>query len=597
VSEVLLLSRGGDAPEGALALASEKDLLQALARRIREIDPDVLTGWNVVDFDLAVLARIAAAQGIALELGRGRGETRVEAARGRWATPRASIPGRSVLDGIQLLRGAFVKTEDYSLDTVAREILGEGKRIAKGTGPRAHEILRLFREDRSAFVAYNLADARLALEILQKLRLVELAVERSLLTGMPPDRVASSIASFEFLYLSELGKRGVVAPTVRAAVEAVEPMTGGHVLDPAAGLYRNVLAFDFKSLYPSIIRTFEIDPLGYARDPSGLDDPIVAPNGASFRRERGILPRLLDDLVPRREEAQASGDGVKSHAIKILMNSFYGVLGTPACRFYNPEIANAITGFGKEILLWARDRLEAAGHRVLYGDTDSLFALAETADPGEARRLGEALADRINRDLGEHLARAYRVSSRLTLEFERLYLRFLLPHTRHGGGGARKRYAGLVEEDGARRVSFTGMEVVRRDWTELAKTVQREMYERLFSDRPVEEYLERVVADLRAGSLDDLLAYRKGLRKGLDEYTATTPPHVAAARKMLEEPGRRISYVMTVDGPEPLAERKSAIDHEHYVQKQVRPVAEPVLELLGLEFERVIGDAMQRRLF
>jgi DNA polymerase-2 len=141
------------------------------------------------------------------------------------------------------------------------------------------------------------------------------------------------------------------------------------------------------------------------------------------------------------------------------------------------------------------------------------------------------------------------------------------------------------------------MEVVRRDWTELAKRIQRELFERLFSDRPVHEYLEQVVADLRAGSLDDLLEYRKGIRKSLEEYTATTPPHVAAARKMLEDPGRRIAYVITVDGPEPVSERRSAIDHEHYVQKQVRPVAEPVLELLGLEFERVIGDAMQHRLF
>jgi DNA polymerase-2 len=432
---------------------------------------------------------------------------------------------------------------------------------------------------------------------LDRLRLVELAVERSLLTGMPPDRIAASIASFDFLYLTELWRRGVVAPTVRFSGTPEVATTGGHVLDPRPGLYRNVLVFDFKSLYPSVIRTFQIDPLGYLPAPKPEDDPIVAPNGAAFRRERGILPRLLDDLFPRREAAKAAGDKVASQAIKILMNSFYGVLGTSACRFASPALANAITGFGREILLWAKGRIESRGYRVLYGDTDSLFVLAGLDDPAGARELGARLVAELNDVLARHVATTWRVESRLELEFETLYLRLLLPAVRHGTAGARKRYAGLVEIDGERRVVFTGMEVVRRDWTELAKRVQRELYERLFSDRPVDSYLREVVADLRAGRLDGQLVYRKALRKALDAYTASTPPHVAAARKLSGRPGRIVSYVITEDGPEPCEERRSPIDHEHYVQKQVRAVAEPVLTLLRLEFDAVVGDDVQRKLF
>jgi DNA polymerase-2 len=141
------------------------------------------------------------------------------------------------------------------------------------------------------------------------------------------------------------------------------------------------------------------------------------------------------------------------------------------------------------------------------------------------------------------------------------------------------------------------MEVVRRDWTELAKRVQRELYTRLFDDRPVDDYLCRVVEELRSGGLDDLLVYRKSLRKRLDSYTASTPPHVAAARKMSSPPGRIVEYLMTSNGPEPAAERQSALDREHYVQKQVRAVADPVLTLLGLEFDRIVGDDRQLELF
>jgi len=595
-SEVLLLTPPGmDCPSGAVAFATEKDLLEGFCRRVRELDPDILTGWNVLEFDLAVLARLAARRGTTLELGRGPGALRLRAEGSARGTRQASVPGRVVLDGIFLLRGAFVRMHDYSLDAVAREVLGEGKTL-RGHG-RADEILRLFEQDRPRLVEYNRTDARLAKDVLDELHLVELAVERSRLTGMPLDRVSSSIAAFDFLYLSELRRRGVVAPSVRTMAQ-VEPMGGGHVLEPLPGLYRNVIVLDFKSLYPSLIRTFQIDPLNLVRPGSSPaeTDPIVAPNGAAFARRRGILTEMLDAIMPQREAARRAGDRVKSQALKILMNSFYGVLGTPACRFYDPRLANAITSFGRDVLLWCQRRIEAGGRRVLYGDTDSLFVEARTAE-SDLRALGETLALELTRDLGEHIARTWRVESRLELQFERFYLRLYLPAVRHGTTGARKRYAGLVSGPSGGRVVFTGMEAVRGDWTPLAKEVQRELFARLFSDRPVDDYLRQVVADLRAGRLDDRLVYRKGLRKDPAAYIATTPPHVAAARKLIGKTRGRIAYVMTTAGPEPLRERQSPLDHEHYVDKQVRPVAEPVLALLGLDFAQVVGDDRQLSLF
>lgn len=598
VDEVLLWTPDGlSCPSGAVGHPTQVALLSAFAARVRSIDPDVLTGWNVIDFDLAVLERMASRLRIPLDLGRGAGGMRIVRTRSGRGSSRALVPGRVVLDGIALVRGAFLRFESYALNAVAREVLGEGKTITGGD--RAEEILRRFREDRAAFVEYNRTDARLVTEILERLHLVPLAVERSRLTGMTPDRVSASIASFDFLYLGELARRGLVAPTVRpAADDDDEEQSGGTVLEPCTGLHRNVLVLDFKSLYPSLIRTFQIDPLGHVPAEHVGEDPIVAPNGARFRRDPGILPRLLDELMPRRDEARRRGDAVASQAIKILMNSFYGVLGTPACRFHAPEIANAITSFGREVLLWTRDRIERDGATVLYGDTDSLFVRPGLDDPGEARRYGADLVDRVNADLAGHVRATWGVDSKLELEFERLYRKILLPTLRHGSGGARKRYAGLVErDDGSTEVTFTGLEVVRRDWTRLARTVQRELYERLFRDRPVDAYLREVVVAVRDGRHDDDLVYRKTLRKLLHEYGRSNPPHVAAARAMRGRPGRVVRYVVTVDGPRVAGEPHPALDHEHYVQRQIRPVAEPVLAALGLEFDRVVGDDTQMRLF
>jgi DNA polymerase-2 len=595
-AEVLLLTpRGFSAPAGAVACSSEAELLRAFCRRVQELDPDVLTGWNVDDFDFPVLLRRADELDVSFILGRGPGTVRLLEGRGPRQPTQVVVPGRLVLDGIQLLRGAFIKMERYSLDFVAREVLGEGK-IFTGEH-KAEEILRAFKEDRERFVEYNLADARLVTEILAKLELVELAVERSRLTGLPPDRVSSSVAAFDFLYLTELGKKKVVAPTVGAGEETGRATAGAHVFQPQPGLYENVLVFDVKSLYPSLIRSFQIDPLGFVEQPGPDDDLIVAPNGAAFRREPGILTRMLDELFPRREAAKEAGDKVASHAIKILMNSFFGVLGTPVCRFYNPEVANAITSFGRELLLWSRDHIETKGLRVLYGDTDSLFVEAGVDEPAAAVGLAAEVVEDLNHSLTGHLRERWQVESRLEVEFERLYLRLFLPPVRHGTAGARKRYAGLVEEGDEKRVVFTGLEVVRRDWTALARRTQRELYERLFFDRPVEEHLRQVVADLREGRLDGELVYRKALRKAPEAYTSTTPPHVAAARKMSGRPGRLISYVITTAGPEPAEEQQSPFDYQHYVDKQLRPVAEPILSHLDLEFAKVVGDDKQMALF
>jgi DNA polymerase II len=586
-SDVLLLTpAGAGSPPGAVPCASERDLLLAFEKRVREIDPDVLTGWNVVDFDLAVLDRAARRLGVRLQLGRGTDALRVRAEGPRL---RATITGRVVLDGIALLRGAFVHMEDYRLDAVARQVLGEGKLLAGED--RAGEVMRLFREDRQALVDYNRTDARLALAIVEKRRLVELSAERSLLTGLPLDRVSGSIAAFDSLYLGPLRRRGRVAPSVTASHDA-EPQEGGHVLEPVPGLHANVVAFDFRSLYPSLIRTFGIDPLTLVRhgDPG---DAVVAPSGAAFRREPGILPSLLDEILPQRAAARAAGDSVKSHAIKILMNSFYGVLGTPASRFYDPRLANAITGFGRYVLLFCRDRLEALGHRVLYGDTDSLFVASGAADAVAAREIGTELLTRVGQALADEIRRRHRVESRLELSFDRLYRRIWFPTLRHGTAGARKRYAGLAEDG---QVVLVGLEAARGDWTALAREVQRELFRRLFAGEPLEEYLARTVADLRAGRFDDRLVYRKALRKAPDEYTATTPPHVAAARLSGRVRGR-MEYVVTTSGPQPAAAPQAPLDHEHYVQKQVRPVAEPLLALQGLDFATVVGDARQLSLF
>jgi len=608
IERVLIVSERSVA--GAESLPTEKTCLNRFLAWVEEIDPDVITGWSVVDFDLAVLQRLCHKHGLRCALGRSASELdiRREGTMGR--DSRAAMDGRVVLDGLALLRGAFIRLEDYKLETAAQSVLGRGK-LMVGEG-RGAEIEAAYRDDPEHLVAYNLNDARLVTEIVERTGVVDLAINRSLVTGMPLDRVSATIASVDSLYLAGVRARGRVAPSVRADAKEAR-ITGGYVMDSRPGLYRNILVFDSKSLYPSIIRTFNIDPLtfvgadaggeaGTAGDGAGAgpgSDVIRAPNGACFRRRPpGVLPELVATLGERRAAARGAGNAVAAYATKILMNSLYGVLGAGASRLFHPEVANAVTHLGHWVIRGAASHAAALGYTVIYGDTDSLFLAAGEEDPAQALALGETLRATIDREVGTRVRAEFGCESLLELELEKLYRRFLLPEVRGGEVGSKKRYAGLVvDAGGTERVEFVGLEAVRRDWSAVSKRFQRELLDLVFHDRPVEAFIQAFLADLRAGKLDELLVYKKALRKSLDAYTETTPPHVRAARKLGDGAGRIIAYVMTVAGPEPVGATTAPPDYDHYIEHQLAPIADAVLRFLGLEFADVAGTRRQLRLF
>jgi DNA polymerase II len=593
VDRVLIV---GAAPlQRAECFPDERALLRRFFALLDDVDPDVLTGWNVVDFDLTVLQRLCRKHGIPFRLGRTAEEATIQRDQGFTREARAMAPGRMVLDGLALLRGAFIRLEDYKLETAAQAFLGKGK-LMTGDG-RGHEIEHAFHHDQQKLVDYNLRDAELVLEILAQQRLIDLAVSRSRLTGMQLDRVGASIASIDFLYLAELHRRGRVAPSVTDHPNAA--VAGGAVLDSTPGLFTNILVFDFKSLYPSIIRTFNIDPLMFIPPGSDTDaaDVVRTPSGTCFRREPGILPELVARLWQERDRARRGGDVLAAQAIKILMNSLYGVLAATTCRFFSPAIANAITLTGQHLIHVAAAEAKRLGHRVIYGDTDSLFVAAHAADPAGAAAEAEALRLAIGEMLVTRLHDQFGVESFLELEYEKCYRRFFMPEVREGTGGSKKRYAGLVGDGDDARLEIVGLEAVRRDWTPLAKRFQRELLDRVFHDRPVDEFVRTFLADLQRGALDHLLVYKKAVRKSLDDYTRTTPAHVKAARKQTGPRARIVEYVMTTAGPEPVEVRQGALDYEHYVEKQLEPIADALFRFLGIHFADLAGRPRQLDLF
>lgn len=568
-----------------VGVRDEAELLRCFFEHVARVDPDILTGWNVIDFDLAVLERKAVQAGIPFALGRGGDRATILRPRSDQQPSVAKIPGRVVLDGINTLRAATFSFESFRLEDVGQSLLGRGKKIEHGGDPVA-EIKRLHAEDKPALAAYNLEDCRLVLDILDAADLVGFATQRQSLTGLSMDRQGGAVAAFDNLYLPRLHRKGYVAPD--AGEREGEASPGGWVMDSVPGLYENVLVLDFKSLYPSIIRTFAIDPLGLAVPG---EDPIPGFEGARYAREGHILPELIAQLWAARDEAKRRKDDARSRAIKILMNSFYGVLGSSRCRFFNPQLASSITLRGHEIIQESRARMEARGFEVIYGDTDSLFVHVGPKDARECTRIGRSLAKELNAHWRKHLDSSFGIESHLDLEFETNYRHFLMPTMRGTDKGSKKRYAGMLGEGSSTRLVIKGLEAARTDWTPLARRFQRELLTRVFTKQPWEAWMADLARSVRAGELDDELVYRKRIRRRLEDYERNVPPHIVAARK-LSRPVREIRYVITTRGPEPAELPHGTLDYEHYLSRQLAPAADSVLYFLDTDFASVAGQQM-----
>lgn len=583
---------------------SRKQLIERLNDWLVQHDPDAIIGWNLVQFDLRVLREQAQRHQVPLRLGRAGEEMTWREHGSRRNHFFAAAAGRLIIDGIEALRSATWSFPSFSLENVAQTLLGEGKAIDTPY-QRMDEINRMFAEDKPALARYNLKDCELVTRIFAKTELLTFLLERATVTGLPADRSGGSVAAFEHLYIPLMHRKGFVAPNLGERPPQASP--GGFVMNSRPGLYESVLVLDYKSLYPSIIRTFLIDPVGLVegmRNPADSDS-VAGFLGACFSRTRHCLPAIVERVWQGRETAKRDGNMPLSQALKIIMNAFYGVLGSSGCRFFDPRLASSITLRGHEIMRRTRELIEAQGYRVIYGDTDSTFVWLKCARSDEdATQIGQALVCHINQWWQEYLQQEFGLSSALEIQLETHFKRFLMPTIRGAEEGSKKRYAGLVTHaDGSEGLVFKGLETVRSDWSPLAQQFQQELYRRIFKREPYQDYVRDYVRSTLAGELDELLVFRKRLRRRLDDYQRNVPPHVRAARIADEynlqqrrqrqyQNGGWISYLITLAGPEPLEVRRTAIDYDHYVTRQLQPIADAILPFVNDSFSALIDEQL-----
>lgn len=585
-------------------VASRPLLLHKLNQWLAEYDPDTIIGWNLVQFDLRVLQKHAERYQIPLAFGRDKSPLDWREHGFKQGHFFASANGRLIIDGIEALKSATWNFPSFSLENVARELLNEGKAI-NNPYDRMAEINRMFAEDKPALAHYNLMDCILVTRIFEKTQLMTFLLERATVTGLAVDRSGGSVAAFTHLYLPKMHRIGYVAPNLGTLPEEHSP--GGYVMSSTPGLYDSVVVLDYKSLYPSIIRTFLIDPVGLIEGTLKETDTtaVAGFRNARFSRTQHCLPDIVKQIWQGREEAKRTNNKPLSQALKIIMNAFYGVLGSSGCRFFDPRLASSITLRGHEIMQQTRKLIEEQGYQVIYGDTDSTFVwLKQAHSDSQAEEIGRSLVNVVNQWWKTSLRQEMGLECTLELEYEAHYRRFLMPTIRGAEQGSKKRYAGLVTKaDGNDEMIYKGMETVRTDWTPLAQRFQQELYSRIFHHQPYQDFIREYVQKTLAGEFDELLIYSKRLRRRLSEYQRNVPPHARAAkmaddynhsqgRPLQYQNGGTIRYLITLQGPEPLENLQSAIDYQHYISRQLEPIADAILPFMHDNFDSLITGQM-----
>ncbi len=620
-----------DADSYIIWLKGEQELLIELIKQVAVIDADIFIGWNVINFDFSLLQKRMDLHGIKFAIGRDGSAPRWRKNNNNTEQVFIEIAGRVVLDGIDLLKTATYSFPSFSLDNVANTLLGIGKKMDNKVNvtpeSKVAEITHNFNHDKPALAAYNLEDCRLVWLIFEKTQLLKFAQLRAQLTGLAIDRIGGSVAAFTNLYLPKLHRSGYVAPNMGdGESDLISP--GGYVMDSIPGLYDNILVLDFKSLYPSIIRSFKIDPMGLIEgmnekitETAQVSDKCISGfDGACFSREKNFLPDIITSLWLERDKAKLQNNAALSQAIKIIMNSFYGVLGSTGCRFFDPRLSGSITKRSHEILKTTKAWIEAKGYRVIYGDTDSIFVhIGSEQSLIQSKVLGNELQGFINQKWRQYLTQELALDCHLEIEFETHFTKFLMPTIRGRDVGTKKRYAGLMvdlscvdneetnkvkqENKAISRLIFKGLESVRTDWTQLAKDFQKNIYwqvfnPELFDKQDIENYIKETVVKTLNGDFDDKLIYRKRIRRKLNEYVKNVPPHIKAARladeintkqgKALRYQNRGwIEYYITVNGPQVVEHLSAPLDYQFYVDRQLCAVADAILPFIGSSFSQI----------
>ncbi|XP_071104876.1 DNA polymerase delta catalytic subunit-like [Haliotis cracherodii] len=607
-----------------LSFKTEKEMLEKWAAFVRDIDPDLITGYNIQNFDFPYLINRAAHLKVRdfTYLGRIKDipsvikESMFQSKQmGKRENKVINIEGRTQFDLLQILLRDY-KLRSYTLNAVSFHFLQEQKEDVQ------HSIITDLQngneQTRRRLAVYCLKDAILPLRLLDKLMCVINYMEMARVTGVPLPFLLSRGQQIKVMsqLLRKAKEQDLVIPSQK--VDTGDEYEGATVIEPEKGYYDAPIAtLDFSSLYPSIMMahnlcyTSLLNPSVIQKEGLTAEQYIKTPSGNLFCKStvrKGLLPEILEHLLSARKKAKADlkkeTDPFKKKvldgrqlALKISANSVYGFTGAQVGKLPCLEISQSVTAFGRMMIEQTKQYVEerytiSNGYKhdakVIYGDTDSVMCKFGVETVAEAMELGKEAAEVISA----------KFVSPIKLEFEKVYFPYLLIN--------KKRYAGLywTNPDKHDKMDCKGIETVRRDNSPLVANLINMCLQLLLIDRDPDgavQHVKQTISDLLCNRVDiSQLVITKELTKTDDDY-AGKQAHVELANKMKKRDagnapklGDRVPYVivaaakgtaayMKSEDPIYVLENNIPIDTQYYLENQL---SKPLLRI----FEPILGE-------
>lgn len=615
--EVIIISYSDGKKSGAITwkdcgglpnveiVGNEKEALTRFCSLVEEKDVEVLVGYNSSMFDIPYMKARADHLGIPFPLGR---SGKSPSLKKFGMTAHVKLEGRIHFDAyysVRILAAAqALKLQRHTLEEVYKEMVG-GE-------PWKVDMMSIFQmwDDhtrRKALVEYAMKDSLATAEIFE--RLMPLQIELARLTQLPLSQISGSTTGqlVEALLMNEACREGIIIPPKPGESIAGErygyQIQGAYVKLPNPGIYENIAVFDFRSLYPSILTSHNVDPETLNCGHEECKKENASPIGHYFCMKRpGLVPFTMRGLLDHRKKVkaqlkkstgyEASVLNARVAAMKIVLNTAYGMLNYARARWYSHESAEAITSWARFYIQNVISKAEGMGYTVLYADTDSVFLLLEKHGEKEANEF----MDSINKTLPDTME----------LELEDIYTRGVFVSKKHEKEtkGAKKKYA-LINKNG--KIKIRGFELVRRDWSKIAKDTQLSVLKAILEEGSKEKAIQivkDVVRRLNDGEVDkkDLVIYTQ-LRKS--EYSIVSPElsavEKAKRRGMNIGTGAIIGYVITRNGKSvsekaELEEFANDYDPGYYVDHQVLPAVMRIIGELGYTEDDIKFEGRQSSL-
>jgi DNA polymerase elongation subunit (family B) len=586
----------------------EGQLIERFKQLVDEYSPDLLVGYYSDGFDMPYIIKRAEKYKIKVDISLDYDAAEIQRGKER-SIETTGIVHIDILNFIKRVISRKMKADSFTLNAVAGELLGEQKDdvdIEKLAGAWDSAS-----DDLSDFAKYNLQDSHLTYDLCEKVlpNLIELVK----LVGQTINDINKMAFSqlVEWYIMRRAGEFGQFIPNKPHHDELNTRMDyrfeGAFVYEPTPGLYENVVVFDFRSLYPSIIvsHNISIETLNCTDCDKKDLVPLKKEKIWFCRKRKGFFSTVLEEIITRRmrvkEIMKQTSDkdkkvflDARQESLKTLSNSFYGYMGFFAARWYNKDCARSVTAYGRDYIQKVIESAKKKGFGVLYSDTDSIFLHLLKKKEKDALDFCEE----VNATL----------PGMMELDFQGSYRRALFVGMKASEAGAKKRYA-LI--DGKDRITIKGFEMVRRNVSIIAKRTQEEVIRIILKENDPKKafkYVNQVVVDLKDKKVDvEDVAIRTQLTKVTEAYDSVGP-HVAAAKRMKAKgadiyPGMIIRYVVTA-GKGKISERaklpdevkQGDYDADYYIKNQVIPAVEKIFDVFGYSAEELAGEKKQSKL-